>query len=299
MARKSNKIKGTLGDRISGVVITVVLLIYVFTTIYPFWHVLMYSISDSKAAMTGGLFFLPRDFSLVSYKMLIQTKAIFNAFFNSLAKTVVGTALGITLSALTAYPLSRENFKGKGLFTSILFFTMLFSGGMIPLYIQVKDLGLIDNFGALVLPGAMSVYNTFILRNYFESIPASLEESAVLDGANHLQIFSKVIIPLSMPVLAAVTMFYLVDNWNSYIDGVLYINTNKLQILQVYLRTLLGSAGAKGALGDLGNLSEASKITEDTMKMTTIAVSVIPVLIVYPFLQKYYTKGIMIGAVKG
>lgn len=299
MAKSKNKIKGTLGDRISGGLILTVLLLYVFTTIYPFWHVVMYSLSDSRAALSGGLFFIPRDFTLISYQLLVKTKAIFNAFFNSIAKTLVGTALGITLSALTAYPLSRQNFKGKGFFVGMMFFTMLFSGGMIPLYIQVKDLGLIDTFGALVLPGAMSVYNTFILRNYFESIPASLEESAVLDGANHLQIFSKVIMPLSMPVLAAITMFYLVDNWNAYLDGVLYINNNKLQILQVYLRTLLGSAGAKGALGDLGNLSEASRITEDTMKMTTIAVSVIPVLIVYPSLQKYYTKGIMIGAVKG
>ncbi|HBI74528.1 MAG TPA: hypothetical protein DEG06_10625 [Lachnospiraceae bacterium] len=150
-----------------------------------------------------------------------------------------------------------------------------------------------------ILPGAMSAYDMFILRNFFQSLPPSLEESAFLDGANAFQIFYKIILPLSKPVLAAVTMFYGIGNWNSYMDGVLYVNKSDMQLLQVYLRQLITAAGGKGALGDLSNLGSAAALTEDTMKMTVIAVSVIPVLIVYPFLQKYYTKGVLVGSVKG
>ncbi|MCK9252024.1 MAG: carbohydrate ABC transporter permease [Clostridiales bacterium] len=278
----------------------ILLFIFAFSTTYPFWHVIMYSISDSRAAMSGGLFFIPRDPTLLAYRMLFKTKLIFIVYRNTIIRTVVGTGLSVLLSSLTAYPLSLARFKGRSFFSLMIFFTMLFSGGMIPTYLVVKTLGLLDSLWALILPGAMSAYNMFILRNFFQSIPNSLEESALLDGANPLQVLFQIILPLSAPALAAIAMFYGVGNWNSYLDGVLYINDANKQILQVYLRTMLGTAGAKGVLGDIsGNLTDASSLTEETMKMVTITVSVIPVLIVYPFLQKYYTKGILIGSVKG
>jgi len=293
-------IKKTLGDRTADIINSILLILFAFTTLYPFWHVLMYSISDSHASMTGGLFLLPRSFSLLGYKLLFKTQMIFIAYRNTIARTLVGTLISVGISALTAYPLSLARFRGRNFFSMMIFFTMLFGGGIIPTYLVIRDLGMIDTFWALVLPGAMSAYNMFILRNYFQSLPASLEESALLDGANPLQVLFKIILPLSTPALAAIAMFYGVGNWNSYLDGVLYINSSKLQILQVYLRTMLGVAGAKsGSLGDLGDWSEASKLTEETMKMVTIAVSVIPILFVYPFLQKYYTKGILVGSVKG
>jgi putative aldouronate transport system permease protein len=259
----------------------------------------MYSLSDSKASMGGGIFLYPRQLSLLSYKLLFKTEQIFIAFKNTGLKTLLGTSLSVMLSALTAYPLSLPRFRGRGFFSMMIFFTMLFSGGMIPTYLLIKDLGLIDSYLVYILPGAMSAYNMFILRNFFQSLPQSMEESAFLDGANVLQIFIKIILPLSKPALAAVTMFYGIENWNSYMDGILYINDSKMQLLQVYLRQLISAAGGKGALGDLNNLSTAATLTEDTMKMTVIAVSVIPVLIVYPILQKYYTKGVLVGAVKG
>ncbi len=293
------KKKQSIGDKLSSIGIGVFLSLTVIATIYPFWHVMMYSLSDSKAAMGGGIFLLPRELSLLSYRLLFKTKQIFIAFGNTCMKTLFGTVLSIFLSALTAYPLSLKRFKGRGFFSMMIFLTMLFNGGMIPTYLVVKNLGLLDKFLVYILPGAMSAYNMFILRNFFQSIPASLEESAMLDGANPFQVFYKIIMPLSKPALAAVAMFYGVSNWNSYMDGVLYINTSRLQLLQVYLRQLISAAGAKGALGDLSNLGAASALTEDSMKMTVIAVSIIPVLIVYPFLQKYYTKGVMVGAVKG
>ena len=293
------KKKQGIGDRISGYCIGIILTVLVISTIYPFWHVLMYSLSDSKASMGGGIFLYPRQLSLLSYKLLFKTEQIFIAFKNTGLKTLLGTSLSVMLSALTAYPLSLPRFRGRGFFSMMIFFTMLFSGGMIPSYLLIKDFGLIDIYLLYILPGAMSAYNMFILRNFFQSLPQSMEESAFLDGANVLQIFIKIILPLSKPALAAVTMFYGIENWNSYMDGILYINDSKMQLLQVYLRQLISAAGGKGALGDLNNLSTAATLTEDTMKMTVIAVSVIPVLIVYPILQKYYTKGVLVGAVKG
>jgi putative aldouronate transport system permease protein len=279
---------------------TALLVLIAFSTLYPFWHVIMYSLSSSRDALSGGLFFWPRNPTLVAYNLLFKTKLIFIVYRNTIVRTVLGTLLSLVISALTAYPLSLRRFRGRGFFAMMIFFTMLFSGGMIPTYLVIRDLGMLDTMWALILPGAMSAYNMFILRNYFQSIPNSLEESALLDGANPMQVLLRIILPLSAPALAAIAMFYGVGNWNSYLDGVLYINTADRQILQVYLRTMLGTAGAKGVLGDAsGDLIDANNLTEETMKMVTITISVLPVLLVYPFLQKYYTKGILIGSVKG
>ncbi|HHY82954.1 MAG TPA: carbohydrate ABC transporter permease [Clostridiales bacterium] len=296
---KSGIKKRSVGDIISDWLIGIFLGLLVFTTIYPFWHILMYSISDSRASMTGGFFLLPRKPTLLAYQMLFKTKQIFIAYRNTTMKTFFGTLLSVFLSALTAYPLSLKRFRGRNFISMGIFFTMLFNGGIIPTYILLKDLRMLDTFWVYIIPGAMSAYNMFILRNYFQSIPSSLEESALLDGANAFQILFRIILPLSMPALAAIAMFYGIGNWNSYMDGVLYVNEQRLQLLQVYLRQLIGAAGAKGALGDAGDLGPASRLTEETMKMTVIAVSIIPVLIVYPFLQKYYTKGVMVGSIKG
>ena len=177
---------------------------------------------------------------------------------------------------------------------------MLFSGGTIPTYILLKDLHMLDTFWVYVIPSLMNVYNMFILRNFFQAIPDSLAESAMLDGANHGQILAKIVLPLSKAALATQVMFYGVNRWNSYMDGVLYVNNPKLQLLQVYLRQIINSIGGKQGIGaSAGDLSGASAITEESIKMTVIAMSVIPVLIVYLSLQKYFIKGTMVGSVKG
>jgi putative aldouronate transport system permease protein len=299
MAKKTKISGSTLIDTFWSVVIYIFLGVCVFTTVYPFWHILMYSVSDSHASMSGGLFFVPRNFSLLGYQMIFRTRQIFIAYGNTIAKTIVGTVLSIIISSLTAYPLSIRRFKGRNFFSGMIFFTMLFSGGIIPTFLVIRNLHLLDTFWVYVIPGMMSAYNMFILRNYFASIPASLEESAMLDGANPFQTLFLIILPLSTAALAAVAMFYGVGNWNSYMDGVLYVNNQRLQLLQVYLRQMIGAAGAKGALSAADNLSAASRLTEETMKMVVISVAVLPVLFVYPFLQKYYTKGVMVGSIKG
>lgn len=292
------RMKESTADRLVYLFICIVLGLFCISTIYPFWHVLMYSVSNSKAAMSGGLFFFPREFNLLAYKMIFRTSQIFVAYRNTILRTIVGTTLSMVISILTAYPLSRKRLRGRSWLSMAFFFTMLFSGGMIPTYLVVQSYGLIDTFWALVIPLSLNAYNMFILRNYFKTVPDSLEESAFIDGANSFTILWKIILPVSTPALAAVTMFYGVNNWNAYLDGILYINSSNLEILQVYLRKLLASTGTLNSLSGISGLSDAVSLSEESMKMATIAVSILPVLFVYPFIQRYYTSGITAGAVK-
>lgn len=301
-AKKSQRIARSRGERIGHTIICIVLGLFAFSTVYPAWHVLMYSLSDSKLSMSGGFFFWPRGFSLKGYEMVFKTSQIWVAYKNSLMVMLVGTALSVTLSAMTAYPLSRKRLHGRNFFSMVVFFTMLFSGGMIPLYLQVANLGLLDTFWSMVLPTCMSAYNMFILRNFMQTVPDALEESARLDGANDVVIMVRIMLPLCAPSLAAIAMFYGVSFWNNYMNCLLYTNAPRLQVLPLYLRGILGGAAANAlsASGDLSNLGEASNVlTEETVKMTVVAVSIIPILILYPYLQRFYTKGITIGAVKG
>lgn len=291
--------KKKTGDKLTDIFICVCLVLVIFCTLYPLWHVLMYSVSDSRQAMSGGLFLLPRGFSLLTYKMLFQTKRIFVAFKNTFAKTIVGTMINLAVTTLTAYALSLDELKGRRAIQLFIYFTMLFSGGIIPTYILLKDLHMLDTFWVYVIPAALSPYNMFIMRSFFKTIPKSLSESAMLDGASHMQILGRIILPLSKPCIATISLYYARANWNSYMDGVLYVNDSRLELLQVYLRRLISSASAKGALAEAGDLSAAMAVTEESMKMTVIAVSLIPIIILYLGLQKYFVKGVGVGAVKG
>ncbi|MDD3335853.1 MAG: carbohydrate ABC transporter permease [Eubacteriales bacterium] len=294
---RRKRIQRSVPERVGNAVIVLILLLFAFSTTYPFWHVLMYSISDSGQAMSGGLFFLPRDPTLVSYDVLFRTKQIFIAYGNTIWKTLIGTVLSLALSALTAFPLAHRKLPGRNLLSMVFFFTMLFSGGMIPTYLVVQQLGMIDTPWALILPNVLSAYNMFIIRNYFQQLPSSLEESAFIDGATPPVVLWRIVLPISAPILAANAMFYGVGNWNSYLDCILYTNSNTLQTLQVYLRNLISSVGSMDSIAGVGGAT--ASLSEETIKMTAISVSVIPVLVAYPFLQRYYASGITVGAVKG
>lgn len=287
--------KKKVGDQITDLFISICLIVMIVVSIYPFWHVIMYSLSESRAAMSGGIFLWPRDFTLIAYEMLFQTQRIWHAFGVTILKTVVGTAGALVVTTLTAYALSQDELKGRRPIQLIIYFTMLFSGGMIPTYLLIKDLGLLDTFWVYVIPGLMTPYNMFVLRNFFTMIPKSLPESAMLDGANPMQILRHIYLPLSKSALATITLYYVQGFWNSYMDGVLYVNSQKLELLQVYLRLLIAQAGAAAAMGG----GSTSTVTEETTKMTVIAVSVIPVILVYLFLQRFFQKGVTVGAVKG
>ena len=209
---------------------------------------------------------------------------------------MLGTALAVTLTASLAYPLSVRRLKGRGAITMFLYFTMLFSGGMIPAYLLIRDLHLIDNRWALVLPGMLSVYNLLVLRNFFLGIPGELEESASIDGASPLRILVQIILPLSLPALAVQAMLYGVGYWNSYMDSVMYINSPSKISLQAYLRTLLNTQTASSA-----NVTDTATnyVSDASMRMGCVTITLIPMLIVYPWIQKYYVGGLTIGAVKG
>ena len=295
----TNRISKTRGEKIGNAIICILLGLLSLIMIYPFWHVIMYSVSDPRLSLRGGLFLIPRGFSLFGYELVLRSPQVWIAYRNTILKTLVGTTISVLLTAMTAYPLSVRRLRGRNFFSMMIFFTMLFSGGTIPVYLKVKDLGMLNTFWALVIPGAMSAYNMFILRNYMLSLPSEMEESARIDGAMPYTILFKIIIPLSAPSLAAIAMFYGVGNWNSYMDCLLYTNKSSLQVLQLYLRmTLLQTSASNVAMSVSGAQSD-NYINDNTVRMVTVAVSVIPILIVYPYLQRFYTKGITVGAVKG
>ncbi|MDY2791589.1 MAG: carbohydrate ABC transporter permease [Eubacteriales bacterium] len=245
------KIKRSAGEQIGYAIIVTLLVLFAFSTLYPFWHVLMYSISDSGEAMSGGLFFLPRKPTLLAYRTVLRTRQIFVAYRNTILKTLVGTLLSLVVTALTAFPLSLKRLHGRSFFSMYIFFTMLFGGGMIPTFLVVQGLGMVDTFWALIIPGLMSAYNMFILRNYFQQLPPELEESAYIDGATPPVALLFIILPISAPSLAAIAMFYAVGNWNSYLDCLLYTNSGDLQVLQIYLRNLIDSAGAMDSIASI------------------------------------------------
>ena len=299
---KRNAMKRPPAERIGYALLFIALCLVAFTMIYPFWHTLMYSLSDTKEVTKHTMLFYPVRPSLESYKLILNTRQIYVAYGNTIARTVLGTLLSLLLTATTAYPLSISRFRGRNLFSLMIYLTMLISGGMIPTYLLVNSLGMINTFWALIIPGVISAYNLFIMRNYFQSLPSDLEASARIDGANALQILFKVYIPISGPVIAALAMFYGVNNWNSYMDCIIYTNDARLQVLQVYLREVMITNSASNAVtgfgGDAANAA-VNTISDKTLLMTIVSVTVIPILAVYPFLQRYYTSGLTIGAVKG
>ena len=275
-----------------------ILVILAITTLYPFWHVLMYSVSDSRAAMSGGFFLWPRDFSIKAYQLLYRARMIITSYGNTIQRTVLGTFLNLAFSASLAYPLSLKRFRLRGVLTMMIFFTMLFSGGMIPTFLLVRELRLIDTPWALILPTLVSPFNMFIMRNYFQSLPASLEESASLDGAKPLRILLSIILPLSLPVIAALGLFYGIFHWNAFFDGILYINDPQKQVLQVFLRNII-TVTAIGSTTTIEDRALGAGLSEESMKMAAISASIVPIIIVYPWLQKHFVKGVLIGSIKG
>ena len=289
----------TKGEKIGQILICGFLVLFVFFLVYPIWHVFMYSISDPVLAMNGGIFFLPRGFDTYNYRMIFKTSQIWIALRNSVAKTVVGTALSVLLTLLTAYPLSLPRLMGRNFIARMIFFTMLFSGGTIPLYLQVKTLGLLDTFWALILPGAIGAHNMFILRNALQSVPASLEESARMDGANPFIILFRIAVPMVAPTIAAITLFYGLGNWNSYMDGLLYTNSTSLQLLQLYLRMVLSQTSSANAIMAQVGTESSGYLSQTSTQMAIVVVTIIPIMIVYPWLSRFYVSGLSSGAVKG
>ena len=289
------------GEHIFQAVDIILMCIFMFLIIIPVFTVVMTSfVSEAEIARRGTFIIIPEDFDFSAYKMLFASgKNILRAYGNTLFRVIVETALNLLITISLAYGLSRNNLKGRTFLTAYVFFTMLFSGGLIPTFILVKGLGLIDSRWAMVLPCMVNTWNLLIMRNFFCAIPKSLEEAAVIDGANDLQILSRVVLPLSKASIATIGLFYAVSHWNAWFDAMLYINKTPLLPMQNILRNIITAASSIGDLGAEAYNSLDVVPPSQSIRAATIVITTLPILVVYPFVQKYFVKGVMVGAVKG
>ena len=277
---------------------------YIFFTllcivmVYPFWHVIMMSLSSVEATAKGGVFLWPKGFNLDTYAKVFNDSTIWSGYFTTITVTLSGAFFGTLFTATTAYPLSKKYLPFSKTMLLLVLFTMLFSGGMIPGYLLMKNLGLIDNRLSLVLPGLVSAYNVIIMKSFFQSLPESLEESAKIDGATEVTVFWKIILPLSKATVATIALFTAVGYWNDYFSTVLYINSKERWALQAVLRYMLTNTNQSMQAAGV-SVAAATNVTAATIKSASVVVATVPILCVYPFVQKYFVKGVMIGGVKG
>lgn len=289
-------------DKVFDAVNLCIMIVLLVIFIWPLWFVVIASVSDPNSVLLGKVLIWPKGFNIDSYKALTEHKEIWIGYGNTIIYTVVGTCLNMVLTVCAAYPLSRKDFVLRNFFMVIFMVTMYFSGGLIPTYLVVNKLGLLDTRWAMIIPGAVSIYNVIIVRSYYlNSIPASLYEAATLDGANSAQYLIRIIIPLSKPVLSVVALYYAVGHWNDYYTALLYIYDENIRPLQTVLRDLLLTTQLQ--LIDIAGMDAASVERQmqlaQTMKYSAIIVAMIPILCIYPLIQKHFVKGVMIGSIKG
>lgn len=264
--------------------------------LYGFWNQIMVSISDPQLALSGGLFLLPKGLNFGAYKTVFTSPNIWQGYMNTLIVTITGTVLGVLITALFAYPLSRKSLPARRLINFLVVFTMLFNGGMIPTFLVVKATGLLNSRWALIIPGLISGFNVIIMRNFFSNIPESLEESARIDGASDFTIFFRIILPLSKPVMATVALWVSVHHWNDFFHALIYLRDRALFPLQMILREIINATSPDEIL----EMNEDDLyVVPETIKAASIMVATVPILCVYPFIQKYFVKGVMLGSVKG
>jgi len=273
--------------------------VLVLVTVYPFIYVLATSLSDPIKVMAGEVWLLPIGFNLDAYDIVLRSKTVWNAYGNTIFYVVAGTSLNVVLTMLGAYPLSRRSLYGRGLFSSVIVFTMFFGAGMIPNFLLVKELGMLNTRWALIIPGAISAWLLIMTRTYLQAnIPDELVEAAQIDGANDLTILWRLVVPLSLPILAVIALFYGVGHWNEYVAALIYLRDVSLQPLQVILRQiLLAQMGLDLASQVDDTFKEA--LMAQTLRPATTIVATIPILLFYPFLQRYFVKGMMVGSLKG
>ncbi len=282
-------------------VIYFVLLLLCATIVIAFWHLLNLSLSPSHIATKGGLLLYPRELTFDNYARVIDNRYIWMGYKNTLIRTVIGTVLQLFFTAMGAYVLSKRFFPHRSFWTLFIVFTMFFSGGLIPNYLLVKNLGLLDTYASMILPGFISAYNLVIMRNFFQSLPEEIEESCLIDGAGRFRIFLQIILPLSKPILATVALWLVVGHWNSWFDVLIYISDDTKFTLQIVLRRII-ITGSKEILDTSAAASSAemeSVVSSEGLKAACIFVTTLPILCAYPFVQKFFVKGIMIGSLKG
>lgn len=289
--------KQSTGEKIFGMFNMILLGLVALLCLYPFVYTLTISLSTATEAGRDGFHFYPKEISLTSYKVVLSNPDIVTGFMNSVVRTILGTVLTLLATCVAAYPLSRREMPHRSMITFIIVFTMLFGGGMVPGYLLIKKLGLINTVWVLVVPGMLSAFNIIIVKNFFQSLPESLIESARMDGAGEWRILFQIFIPLSKPVLATVALWSAVAHWNAWFDAMLYITDDSKQVLQTFLQRIVIESGTR--MMELGiTNTQVLTFTAETIKAATIIVTILPIICVYPFVQKYFVKGIMLGGVK-
>ena len=298
---KKNKVKTSLGDKIFTGVNTLVMLLFSFLCLYPFLYVLALSFNDGIDAQRGGIYFWPRVFTWENYAAIFKSSDIINAYGITIFRVVVGTLLGLLFSAALSYAMSRKSLPFRRILNWMVLVPMYFSGGLIPTYLVISGLGLRDNIWVYVLPSIYGSFNIILIRTYMKQLSESLHESAVLDGAGEYRIFTRIILPLSAPVLATVALFIAVGHWNDWFTATIYTSSKKLWPASTLLLNILQSSEIStyvNAKFFMIGQARQKVVTPEALKMAMLVVTTVPIVIVYPFLQKYFVKGIMIGSLK-
>ena len=273
--------------------------IFVLMCVLPFINVLAVSLSSKSAILAGKVSFWPVEFSWTAYEVIFGDKSLINCLFYTIELTVIYTAIAMVLTILMAYPLTKKRLGGRKVFNFLALFTMYFSGGTIPIFLNIQELGLYNTMWALILPGVLSTYNMIILKSFFAALPNELEEAATIDGANDFQILLQVYLPLSLASIATLTLFYAVGKWNSFQDALYYVQDRALQPLQLRLYNIIKGSTAVEVSVQEGNANSLAASVSESIESATIMFATLPILVVYPFVQRYFVAGVTLGAVKG
>ncbi|CAN7757569.1 carbohydrate ABC transporter permease [Paenibacillus sp. LjRoot56] len=284
-------------ERVPRLILYLFLAICTFSTLFPFLNVLAVSLSSGEAIRAGNVSIWPRQFTWDAYRNLIDDGQLFVAMKNTVVMTVVGTTLNMLVTIMAAYPLSKVDLRGRGAVLGMIIFTMLFSGGLIPQFLLIKSLGLMNTYWSLWLPGLLSTYNFFVLKTFFEGLPSELEESASIDGAKDWVVLVRIVLPLALPVIAALTLFYAVGWWNAYYNVLIFIKSSTEMSLMVKLYQMIDNLDPALLIGDSTDGNNA--LPPEGVRAGAAMLASLPILIIYPFLQKYFVKGVLMGSVKG
>ncbi|MGL4976469.1 MAG: carbohydrate ABC transporter permease [Cetobacterium sp.] len=288
----------TRGEKIFDLFNIIFMVTFSFVIIYPIWYIVILSLNDAQDAIRGGIYWIPRKFSFDNYIAVFQNKEIFTAFGVTILKTSLGIVTHVLFTAMVAYGISKKELKFRKFYIILGTITLFFSGGLIPYYILIKDIGLIDNFLVYIIPSMFSFYNLILFQSFFRDIPASIEESASIDGANHFQIFTRIILPISLPIIATVSLFVGVGQWNDFFTGLLYVNTPELQPIQTLLYKIIAKEGSSVITEGMRTAGVTLSTTSKSLQLATMVITTLPVVCLYPFLQKYFVKGMVLGSVK-
>lgn len=298
--------RSSLGDRTFTVSNTIILTLFAFLCVYPFWYILILSLNEGRDAALGGIYWWPRTFTLDNFQVMLSDPAILKALWITVKRTLLGTFGSLLVTSLVAFALSRKELPGRQSFLLVFLFIMLFSGGLIPYYLQLLNLGLLNNFWVYVIPSLFSVWNMFVMKTSFQnSIPENVIESVKLDGGGYVRIYLHIVLPFSMPLFAALGLFTAVGQWNDWFTGAFYVNDLDLQPLPTYLQRMLSTieASQKISTSQMAAMNQTrlynpDAITTKSVRMATIMITILPILLVYPFLQRFFVKGVLIGSVK-